>query len=152
MTPTGVRAKIVAERVGAIQNMLAGIRSLRLESAEAFTAERHTVAAAESYLRRALEALMDLGRHVLAKGFGIAAAEYRDIPTRLHEVGVLDARLADLMGQMARYRNRLVHFYDEVGAGELYEICATRLGDIEEVVRAITGWMDAHPERVDRSL
>lgn len=152
MTPSGVRAKIVAERLAWIRDLLAGVRSLPLESYEAFTADRRTAAAAESYVRRALEALMDLGRHVLAKGFGVAVAEYRDIARRLQEQGVLDADRAALMGQMARYRNRMVHFYDEVSSSELYDICRHRLQDVEQLADAIAAWVNAHPERVDRSL
>jgi uncharacterized protein YutE (UPF0331/DUF86 family) len=45
-------------------------------------------AAAESHLRRALEALLDLCRHVLAKGCGRAVAEHKDIARALIEVGV----------------------------------------------------------------
>lgn len=39
------------------------------------------VAAGESFLRRALEVLLDLGRHVLAKGFGRVVPEYVSSPT-----------------------------------------------------------------------
>lgn len=41
------------------------------------------MAAADSYLRRALEALMDLGRHILGKGLGRAASEYREVPRQV---------------------------------------------------------------------
>lgn len=43
--------------------MVRDLSTLPLENVEAFHAEKHFSAAAESYLRRALEALMDLGRH-----------------------------------------------------------------------------------------
>lgn len=39
--------------------------------------------ATESYLRRCLEALLDLARHTLAKGFRRAPAEYRSITREL---------------------------------------------------------------------
>lgn len=69
MTPSPLRADIVADRVGWIRRMLEGLRSLPLQTPAAFEADARN-AAAESSLRRALEALLDLGRHVLAKGFG----------------------------------------------------------------------------------
>jgi hypothetical protein len=40
----------------------------------AFTADPRMVAAADSYLRRTLEAVLDPGRHILSKGFGRAPA------------------------------------------------------------------------------
>ena len=152
MTRSGLREKVITERVAWIREMLAAIRTLPLASCDAFTADRRNIAAAESYLRRGLEALMDLGRHLLAKGFGVAAAEYRDVPLRLKEVGILTKDDADRMGQMARYRNRMVHFYQEISTQELYHICAHQLDDVEHVTRALTSWLESHPELIDRSL
>jgi hypothetical protein len=59
--------------------MLAALRALPLSSYEQFAADPRNPAAAESFLRRGLEALLDLGRHVLAKRFGRATTEYREI-------------------------------------------------------------------------
>jgi len=69
MTPDKIRAKIVRERLVWIANMIQQIRALPLETPEAFLHTPHAAAAAESYVRRALEGLFDLGRHILAKGF-----------------------------------------------------------------------------------
>ncbi len=89
MTPNGIKEKVVAGRVAWIAETLRGIRALPLESYERFTGDPRNVAAADSYLRRALEALMDLGRHVLAKGLGRAVSEYREVPRQLLAAGVL---------------------------------------------------------------
>ena len=129
--------------------MLDGIRSLPLDDVNAFTADPRMVAAGDSYLRRALEALLDLARHVLAKGFSRAPAEYAEVARQLGEVGIVDAQLAERLGIMARYRNRMVHFYDEITDKELYEILARELGDIEAVVSAVITWIAAHPDRVN---
>ena len=152
MTPARIHASVVAERVAWIESMLAGIRALPLKSMAAFEEDRRTAAAAESYLRRALEALLDLGRHILAKGFGQAAAEYREIPLRLIEHGVIPAEEADRWLKMAGYRNRMVHFYSEISRAELFEICATKQADIESAVATIRAWLAAHPALVDNSL
>jgi uncharacterized protein YutE (UPF0331/DUF86 family) len=152
MTPSGLRAKIVAERTAWVRRMLAGIRALPLNTYDAFHADPRNAAAAESHLRRALEALLDLGRHVLAKSFGRAVTEYKDVARALTEAGVLDDRHGTILRHLAGYRNRLVHFYHEVSETELYEICTGELDDIDAVLSAILGWIEAHPESVDRSL
>jgi hypothetical protein len=69
MTPSALSVRIVTARPAWVRTMVARVRALPLDTVEAFTADPRTPAAAESYLRRGLEALMDLGRHVLAKGF-----------------------------------------------------------------------------------
>ncbi len=152
MTPTGIKEKVIAERAGWIEGLLRGIAALPLESYEQFIGAPRNVAAADSYLRRSLEALMDLGRHILAKGLGRAASEYREVPRQLHAAGVLDEATSRRMSDMAGYRNRLVHFYDEVTPRELYEICAQRVDEITGVTNALMAWVRSHPKVVDRSL
>jgi uncharacterized protein YutE (UPF0331/DUF86 family) len=83
---------------------------------------RLNVWAAESCLRRALEALLDLGHHMLAKGFGQPVIEYREIAQALVRVRILNQEDGVLLRKLAGYRNRLVHFYHEVSDLELYEI------------------------------
>lgn len=151
MTPGRIRAEVVATRLSSARDMLAGIRALPLGNEAEFLASPTTAAAAESYLRRALEALLDLGRHVLAKGFGRAVVEYKAIAAELQECGVLDEEEATLMRDLAGYRNRMVHFYDEVSQSELFAIAADQLGDIDRVLAALAHWIDAHPEILDGS-
>ncbi|MCA9867831.1 MAG: DUF86 domain-containing protein [Anaerolineae bacterium] len=93
-------------------------------------ADNRNVFTAESCLRRALDALLDIGRHILAKGFAIGTTEYKEVAARLGETRVLSAEDAARLGIMAGYRNRLVHFYNEVSHEELYDICRTQLADI----------------------
>jgi uncharacterized protein YutE (UPF0331/DUF86 family) len=152
VVPAKLRAVVVLERLGWIQRMLAGIRELPLGLLDDFTADPRTSASAESYLRRCLEALLDLGRHILAKGFGRAASEYSTVAHELQEVGVLSSAEATLRREMAGYRNRLVHFYDEVSVAELHEICTQGLPDVERIARVLEQWVRDHPERIDKSL
>lgn len=149
MVPSRLRGKIVADRLEWIRRMVAGIRSLPLDSLDEFTADPRTPAAADSYLRRGLEALLDLGRHILAKGFGRAAVEYKTIARELEEVGVLGPEEARLLAQMAGYRNRLVHLYHEVSVEELYEICTRGLEDVEQIAQALERWLQTHPEKIN---
>jgi len=149
MTPGELRPEIVAERAAWIRRMLSGIRALPLGTFEDFVDDPRSPAAAESFLRRALEALLDLGRHVLAKGFGRAAAEYKEIAAGLGDVGVLDQRMAGLLREMAGFRNRLVHFYGQVSDSELYETCTRDAVDIEEILDALLTWTRASLEGLE---
>ncbi len=152
MTPSFLQAKVITDRIAWVRHMLAQIRALPLDTWDTFRADPRNVASAESYLRRALEALLDLGRHLLAKGFGQVVVEYKEIGLALERVGVLDRKQGELLRILAGYRNRLVHFYHEISDFELYTICTSQLGDVEAVVEALVAWLKAHPERMDRSL
>ena len=152
MTPSRLDARVVAERLAWIEQTIAGIRALPLESQATFVADVRNVAAAESYLRRALEALLDLGRHVLAKGFGQPVAEYTEIPRHLRRLAIVDEAAATRMTTLAGYRKRMVHFYAEVSTAELYDICARQLSDVVSCAEALRVWIAAHPDRVDPTL
>ena len=147
-----IRTVVVTERVAWVRKMLAGIRSLPLSSYEQFMSDPRTPAAAESYLRRTLEALLDLGRHVLAKGFSLAPAEYKEVADELSRVSVLSEQDGALLKKMAGYRNRLVHFYHEVSQEELYALCSLHLPEVEHVCEAILRWIREHPEKADNVI
>jgi hypothetical protein len=59
MTPADIDPKIVTQRAAWVLEMIAALRDLPLKTKEDFLRNRNNVAAAESYLRRSLEALFD---------------------------------------------------------------------------------------------
>jgi uncharacterized protein YutE (UPF0331/DUF86 family) len=148
MSPGQISRIVVTDKVALVRRMLDGIGTLPLADLAAFTSDARMVAAGDSYLRRALEALLDLARHVLAKGFGRAPAEYAEVARQLGEVGVVSSALAERLAVMARYRNRMVHFYDEITDRELFEIITRDRSDFERVLSAVLDWLAAHPDRV----
>jgi len=152
MTPSQLRYRVVAERISWVQQMIGSIRSLLPETYEEFCADVRNPAAAESFLRRGLEALLDLGRHILAKGFGVGVSEYKEIVSELAHAGVLNEEDASRMRQLAGYRNRLVHFYQEISDRELFDICRLYIQDVEGVLETLTRWLKSNPDRLDHSL
>jgi uncharacterized protein YutE (UPF0331/DUF86 family) len=89
---------------------------------------------------------------VVAKGLGKGVSEYKEIASHLAQAGILSSETAQLMKQMAGYRNRLVHFYHEVSTEELYTLCANNLKDIQAVIQEITDWLNTHPQIMDSEL
>jgi uncharacterized protein YutE (UPF0331/DUF86 family) len=152
MTPGAISARVVADRVALVRGLLGDLRGLPLDDYRVFAADRRNVWAAESCLRRSLEALFDLSRHLLSKGFGVGVAEYKVIAVQLQAEGVLSIEDAATLRILAGYRNRLVHYYNEISEEELYQVCSSQLGDVERVLTAIENWIRAHPELVDRHL
>lgn len=152
MTRGLLSRRVVVDRLAWIDTMLADIRALPLADAATFAADRRNAAAAESGIRRAIEALFDLGRHILAKGFGEGATEYKAAARQLSAHGVLAPAAAERLVRLAGYRNRMVHFYHEVTADELYDICAHHLDDLTLVADAFRAWIAANGERLTDDL
>jgi uncharacterized protein YutE (UPF0331/DUF86 family) len=104
---------------------------------EAFLSDKKNPPFVESYLRRSLEAIFDIGRHILAKTYGSRGIEYKAIAGELGEKGIITGELADLLVKMAGYRNRMIHFYREVTPDEIHDIVTHNLPDFDRFIREI---------------
>jgi len=134
MTPSAVDLKVVEDRLQAVALYLRELRELPAGSRQEFLADRRNPNSAESLLRRALEALLDVARHLLARAYGRGTLEYREVARLAREHNLIaDPILAARFEEMAGFRNRLTDFYREVMADELYAIVATELPDIDGV-------------------
>lgn len=143
MTPADIDPKVLTQRAAWVLEMIGALGDLLLKNKGKFVQNRHNVAAAESYLRRSLEALFDIGRHILAKRFAMPATEYKEIARGLLDKKILNEKEAELMRKMAGYRNRMVHFYHEITPEELHEICLGHLDEIklllDRMLQAVNG-------------
>ncbi|MBI5702895.1 MAG: type VII toxin-antitoxin system HepT family RNase toxin [Chloroflexota bacterium] len=147
-----ISKRVAADRLGWVKRMVGEIRALPLNSKTDFLQDSRNIWTAESCLRRALEAIFDLGRHIAAKGFGEAVTEYKEIASVLHRQNVISSDDLLLMQKLAGYRNRLVHFYHDVGEEELFEICSSRLGDVERLAEVLRRWLSTNPNLMDETL
>ncbi len=138
MTQGRIDPKIVSDRLALIRECLADLRALPATSLTEFVADRRNAHAADSLLRRSIEALFDTARHMLAKQFAVGALEYREVARKAAEKGlVADPTLAERFLQIAGFRNRLTHHYENVTPAELLEILQRDLGDIEALATAL---------------
>ncbi|MBU4372396.1 MAG: DUF86 domain-containing protein [Syntrophaceae bacterium] len=127
----------ILDLIRLIENYLSELRPFASMTKEAFLSDKKNPPFVESYLRRSLEAVFDIGRHVLAKTYGSRGIEYKAIAMELGEKAVITTELADLLVEMAGYRNRMVHFYREVTPDELYDIITHNLHDFDRFIREI---------------
>jgi len=95
----------------------------------------------ESYLRKSLEAVFDIGRHILAKSYGFKEIEYKTIARELGNRKIISEELSEVLIKMAGYRNRMVHFYREITAVELYQIVLNNIGDFDRFNKEISNFI-----------
>lgn len=133
-----INRQLIIERLTLIDGYLKELKALASIDKNSFLSDKRNAAAAESFLRRTLEAIFDIGRHILAKTGNIdLSTEYKSIARGLGEYGYVSPELSDKLVQMAGYRNRMVHLYNLVTEEELYEIITLELTDIEEFISDI---------------
>jgi len=86
---------LVKQRLSMIDDFSSELDNLQRLPEEIFL-EKVNSAAAESFLRRSLEAVFDIGRHILAKSGQIElAGEYKSIANGLAKMNIISADLKD---------------------------------------------------------
>ena len=69
---------------------------------------------------------------------GKRPSTYKGLAMVLAEKGIVNEDFGkNVLVQMAGYRNRMVHFYDEITPQEMYEILKNNLSDISTFAGAI---------------
>ena len=133
-------------RVNGIEGELAELRNLVKEPFETF-ARGSGYKLAQYHLHRALEGVFHIATHILARVPGGQVTQYSEIAKKLGEVGVVSKDFAeDKLVTMAKYRNRLVHFYAQITPKELYGILQKDLGDFTVFLTGVKNLLE-HPEQ-----
>ena len=114
--------EMLTGRIDAIRAALSRLKELGKLSREEFLEDYKNPASAETFIRHCLEAMFDIGRHILAKTGKIRLThEYKNIASGLGESGVISKPLMRKLMEMAGYRNRITHFYHEITDEEISE-------------------------------
>lgn len=148
MVISRLRIDRIEKNLSLVQEFLIELKKLSSMSEEEFLSDRRNPAAAESYLRRSLEATFDVSRHILAKSYGLKDIEYKKLALELGEKGIIEKGYSRTLMKMAGYRNRLVHLYHEVGPHEIFDILKNHLSDIERFVTEIVGFIENYKKKV----
>jgi len=132
----------ISAKFDIIDNDLEFLQEFEGMDEDDFVSSYKNVQAAKYSLLEIIEACIDIGHHIIAaKGFG-RAEKYRNIFHILSERGVLDPALASRLGDMAGFRNLLVHSYGNIDNIHVLEIINSELGDVLEFEKVILQYIE----------
>ncbi|WP_338825110.1 hypothetical protein MHOCP_06720 [Moorella humiferrea] len=89
-------------------------------------------------LQTAIEAVIDIAYHIVAKKYSYPPADARDALRVLEKNGVISSDDFDNYTAMVGFRNRLVHGYQEISPERLYELITNRLVNFERFSKSVT--------------
>ncbi|WP_322802029.1 type VII toxin-antitoxin system HepT family RNase toxin [Thermoflexus sp.] len=136
-----VRPEVLQRRLRKLDEYLEILRRLRRYHFEEFIQDPERYGSAERFLQLAIEALLDMGNHVIAD-LGLGEVRwYSDIPAILAERAGLEPELKEKWIRMIGFRNILVHEYMEVDRRIVYEILQTGLEDLERLRRFFAAFL-----------
>jgi len=93
-------------------------------------------------LQLAIEAAVEIATHICAADNLGMPSSYAEAFDLLENARVVDRALADDLRRMARFRNRIVHFYAQIDLGLVYRLLQDRLRDFDRYLVAIEQYLN----------
>jgi len=136
-----VRSEVLRRRLAKLDEYLVILRDLASSDRAEFLSSPQHYGSAERFLHLAIEALLDLGSHVISELALGSIEAYRDIPRLLHEHGYLSADLAERWVKMIGFRNILVHEYLEIDRTIVYGMLVNERTGLEDLRNVFLGFL-----------
>ncbi len=123
--------KILSEILSSLERL----EDLKTLDKDVFLSDTHKIGSAKYNLIVAIEGVVDLCNHIIAKNGYRTPEDYADTFRVMAEKGAFEAEFTDMLIQMVRFRNRLVHIYWGIDNNELYRIIQSHLQDIKRFLK-----------------
>ncbi len=137
-----INPNLIGTKISEIQESLLRLGDISSKGKEAFLNEPNLRDSAKYRLITAIEAAISICNHIAARKFKRAPESYSDCFMILHELGVISGELAGKLGDMARFRNMLVHIYWEINDERIYNFLTGELVDLENYIKEIVNYID----------
>ena len=132
-----VNSEIFRKRLGKIEEYLSILDRLRKYTIDEFVGDPERYGSAERFLHLSIEAINDLGNHMIAD-LNLGEVNWQsDIPKILFERGYLSSELQDKWIKMIGFRNVLVHEYLNIDHELVYNVLQNNLGDFRDLMAAL---------------
>jgi len=127
-----------------IRTSLKDLQSITKVPEAEFVANHILFYAATRILQIAIEASLDIAQHIVARKQLGTPKTYREAILLLERAGVIPPEQVPHLVNMTRFRNRVVHMYDEVSREEVYRIATQHLSDFDLYIESIVrfAWAD----------
>ena len=136
-----VRPEVIQKRLEKVEEYLAILDKSRKYSKEEFLADPERYGSAERFLQLTIEALDDIGNHLVADlELGVVDSA-SDIPRLLHAHGHVNETLQETWIRMIGFRNILVHDYLDIDRSVVYDALQSKLKDIRALMRVFAEFL-----------
>jgi uncharacterized protein YutE (UPF0331/DUF86 family) len=136
-----VRKEIIRKRLNKLDEYLGVLKKLQRYSFKEFTVDPERYGSAERYLHLAIEAVIDMGNHVIADLELGVVNWYSDIPKLMADKEYISSELEEKWTRMIGFHNTLVHEYIDIDRKIVYDILQNNIRDLEELKRAFAQFL-----------
>jgi uncharacterized protein YutE (UPF0331/DUF86 family) len=134
--------ELVIRKMVLIAEDLGRLESLAAKGREQYLASEIDETLAERYLERMIGRMIDVNYHVLTESGEAPPRDFFDAFAALGRIGALPADFAARLAPCAGLRNRIVHAYDDLDPGRVYDALGAAIGDVPAYLAAIRRFLD----------
>ncbi len=138
-----VDREVVFHRLAALRENARRLRAAIETGRERFTTDEDVFLKAERCLQLAIQAVLDIGTHLIADRGLSRPTRYEDVVPELGRAGIVPAALVERLAGAAGLRNILVHDYLTVDHGRLFDELTSGLADFDDFARTIAAFLDS---------
>jgi uncharacterized protein YutE (UPF0331/DUF86 family) len=136
-----VRREVLRKRLNKLDEYLAILKGLQRYRLDELLENPERYGSAERFLQLAIEAVTDMGNHIVADlELGVVNC-YRDIPSLLVATGYLPVDLEEKWFRMIGFRNTLVHDYLEIDLNIVHDVLQNHLEDLDAIKSVLAGFL-----------
>lgn len=133
---------LVTRKLALILSDVQSLGVLARKSKEDYLASDYDELAAERLLERLIGRMIDVNYHLVVESGELPPKDYHASFAALGKLGALPEDFARSISAAAGLRNRIVHEYEEIDPGRVYEALGRAIEDVPRYVRYITSYLD----------
>lgn len=133
---------IVQERLKKLEEQLVLLRELQRVPPEHFITNPRDHVYALHLLQTAIQAVIDIGTHLVASLNLGRLEEYRDVARLLAQEKIIPEDLRPKMEKMIGLRNLIIHEYLRIDLDKVYQIIQRNLDDFKEFAEHIQAFLE----------
>jgi uncharacterized protein YutE (UPF0331/DUF86 family) len=135
--------ELVTRKMVLIAEDLRRLEALAARGREEYLASDTDETLAERYLERMIGRMIDVNYHVLTESGEAPPRDYFESFLALSRIGVLPADFAARLAPCAGLRNRIVHAYDDLDPGRVYDALGPALADVPAYLVRVRAFVEA---------
>lgn len=115
----------IAEKKAKLKQAIRVLKRLREYSVEKLEVDEIAVGSVQYYLTVSIEAILDIGSHILTEDFSVSPESYEDIIIQLGKHNIIDTQLVNTASGMGKFRNKMIHEYADVNIAKVHAYLQT---------------------------
>lgn len=110
----------VTEKKAKLQQAIRVLQKLRKYSLDELMEDEIAIGSVLHYLTVSIEAILDIGSHILTEDFAVSPATYEDIIVMLGTHNIIDKDLSKAASGVGKFRNKMIHEYVGIDIQKVY--------------------------------